>query len=200
MTIDQVISKLYESKDLDACIQKFIPEGYRLDFKHDLIIYLYENYASRIVELELKGQLSYYIARIVINEAGNKGHSNWFKRKYNLGFTVEIGDLEAAEDDDIEQRQDREAWEDKVFEEIDRMDEEFGTFFYRQLIVAIQKHKSMRGASRETGIPVMTISRAVKKVRERINQRINEGDPASVLRRLDMGVRGEDTGAGPRSE
>ena len=192
MNVSEIIEELYHNKALQDCINKFIPDGFREDFKQELFLILLEKDSSLIKEIHESGRLMFYVVRIIINLA---------RQKHNVYHVVYVTPRSMSEENidlpdevsDLESRALREGLEDQVFEDNQWIEDEFGTFFYRKLLEEIKKHGGMRAVSRATGIPVATVSRSVKKIRESLNKKINEGDPSSVMRRMDLGVRSKDS-------
>jgi len=96
--------------------------------------------------------------------------NNVFHKTYNNGF-VEIEPEKIKYCEDPEELEIRKFQEDKEVEYLNRiegLDQELGTCYYRLLTVAYKEHGSMREISRQTGIPVMSISDSFKKIRKQL--------------------------------
>lgn len=164
---DKIISDLYQLKELDDCISKFIRPNHRDDFKQDLFLILYDRRVE-LTEAHRKGGERFYVVRIIINLATQKRniyHKNYLghESKTLLGCNERFF---IDKPEDIEQRKKEEKDEQKMVEEINNLDDTFGTFYFRVLCELVAKHGSMREVSRRTGIDVSVISRSIKKVRE----------------------------------
>jgi len=146
-----------------------VPEYIRNDFKQELFIILLGKDHSLIIELHDNKQLVRYIARIIINLM--RQSKNVFHRTYNKGVvelnTETLGYCEHP--DELQIRKFKEDSEDNVLQRIEGLDEELGTCYYRLLASAYKKHGSMREVSRQTGIPVMSISDSFKKLRKHLS-------------------------------
>lgn len=150
---------------MSDCIHKFIPIQDQDDFKQELFVILLEKDHALIRRLHDNNELIFYTVRIIINLRSQK--KNVYHKKYKQH--VEELDHDPAELPEEEgDRIHQEALELRMVEEVSRLDEKFGTFFYRELVEAVNRHGSMREASAKTGIPLSTISRAIKKVREHL--------------------------------
>lgn len=167
-SVNEILTELYLSDDLNACINKFINRSYRDDFKQDLFLYLQENCSERILELHGRGELKFYLASVIVKRT--KDPNRWF-RNYGSFEDLPENHAQSADTFDINERLLFEEKEEKMLQEIEHLDDHFKTHFFRNVVKALAKHESMRELSRETGIPRNTISRAVKKVRDHLNEK-----------------------------
>jgi len=163
--INQIISKLYLSKDIDDCICKMIDIRYREDFKQELFLILLAK-PDQVIDAEANGKLKYYVVRIIINLS--RQSRNIYFKKYLDNKTI-YGDISDRPDemicDSIEK-------EEKILKEIGNMDEDLGTFYYRELVKLVAQEGSISKAGRKVGIPKSSISKAIKRVREHLNKKV----------------------------
>lgn len=161
MEADKIIIDLYKSKELDDCILKFVPAHLLDDFKQEVFLLLCEMDKEKLVNIK---DIKFYTVRIIINLATQV--RNIFHKKYLLkNIEFEEKHVEQKESD-IKERLEFEKYEEEVLKHIGEMDNHFNTFFYRGLTEVLKKYGSMREVSRKTGIPIATVSRGIKKVRE----------------------------------
>lgn len=176
MTVSAIIEQLYKSPDLDNCIRKMVRPDLWQDFKHELILTIYSNIPEqKLCDLHQRNELKFYVVRTIINLVKNKNQV--YHRNYLLKLT-ELKNTEQIHLDELDKRKKLEDRELEIVGEIDRLDDRFNTFYYRELVKLIAKHGSMRAAARATGIEVSSISRAIKKVREHLNSIYN--DPQTI--------------------
>lgn len=161
ITVNKILTELYNSAELNNCINRYIKRDYREDFKHDLLLMLHDRYKDKIVHLYERHELNFYVARIIINASKS---DRWFG-----GKVEELPDnLEVPDTFDINERLLFEEKEMALVSEVENLDEVFNSPFHRLLVKALANKESMSQLSRETGIPKATISRSVKVVREHL--------------------------------
>lgn len=171
MPIHDIIEDLYNSDELNSCIAKMVRLDLRQDFKQELFVILCEFDKQKLKEIFDGGKLKFYVVRIIINMVSQQ--RNVFHKKYlnpNLEYLENVyEDTQITDPDEMTQREENEAEEVEMLKRISEMDSHFNTFFYRALTELHKRHGSMSKAGRETGIPVSTISRGFKKIREHLN-------------------------------
>lgn len=172
MTINEIIEEIYTSKDFDDCIRKTVIPEHQADFKQELVLKIYDIPHPKLSELYYRNELKYYIVRIIINLVKNKNKS-YHKTYLEKGVVYDSEKVDKynkhEEEEDLEERWQHELRELQLLCEIDRLDETMKTPFYKLLVYLIDKEGSMRAVSRLTGIPVSSISEAVKRVRNHLN-------------------------------
>lgn len=166
--VNEILTELYLSDDLNSCINKFINRDYRDDFKNDLFLYLKESCSERLIEMDARKETRFFLARIIINASKNK--SGW-RKPYEPTPELPANLPDVADTFDINERLLFEEKEEKMIGEIENLDDVFNSPFYKGVLKALEKHESMRAVSRETGIPRQTISRAIKKIREHLKDK-----------------------------
>lgn len=178
MTQHAIIEQLYKSKDLDDCIKKTVRQDHQADFKHELILLLYEKPADLILSLYNTSGLTFYVVRIVLNLVNQK--RNIYHRTYN-DYTVlyDTDKLSAVkvihEEEDFEHRLKQEDKERAMIYEIENnLDTKFNTFYYRQLIEAVDRYGGIRATARALGIPKSSVHNSIKKVKDHLNKMYND--------------------------
>lgn len=193
MTVNEIIESLYNSSEVDDCIRRMVREDHRKDFKQELFIKIYDIPAERLLALNERGEIKFYIVRSLINLVKNKSsvyNKNYLRPEYEKIVmdqktenrmadeqdgvfrsalpTASLSDIDDPEH--LNQRAETEQKEMKMLEEINNLDDRFGTHYYRTLVNLVSEAGSMREVSRRTGIPVASISEAVKKVRNHLKK------------------------------
>lgn len=177
MTVNAIIEQLYKSPDLDDCIKKMVRTDHQEDFKHEIILLLYEKPHELILNLYNTSGLTYYVVRIVLNLVNQK--RNVYHRMYNdYNITYDTSQIERKENEstNLEERLNAEERELELIDKIKNFDDPAKFPFYKALVEQVQLHGGMRAASRATGIDVSVISRRIKKIRDHLNQVYN-GEP-----------------------
>lgn len=176
MPVAEILTELYNSNDLDDCIRKMVKPHHQQDFKQELFLILHEKPSQLIIDLKKNKGLTYYVVRIILNLVNQK--RNVYHKKYSDSTVIYDNDIVYQvqdESDPIEERKSKEERELVLVDHINnRLDDQFKTPYYRMLVHLVNQHGSQRAVSRLTGIPVSSISEAVKRVRNHLNSIYNE--------------------------
>ena len=152
-----IIEKLYRDQRIDQCVNLLCPASPD-DAKQDLFIILLQKEDSLIERLESEGTIFYYSVVVIKNISRMQARERK-KQPVSLAF-------------DVEERA-AQSWDtDKFMTEFDRMEEELGTFYHRELIKLIAQYGSQTEVAKRTGIPVRSISRSVSVVRNYIKGKV----------------------------
>ncbi len=122
-----MLSELYKSKEIDECINRMVREDLRQDFKQELFVILCEQ-KERLEKIN-ENQVRFYVVRVIVNLVSQT--RNVFHKKYlqNHSEVKEIKD-----ESDIEPVILKNRMLDKLDEEVLKMDNHFGHFYYRALV------------------------------------------------------------------
>jgi len=165
--VNKIITELYEDADVNDCISKFVPKIHRDDFKQELFLRLLE-YPDSVLKAYKDGKHKFYTVRIILSLISRE--RDIYHKKYKAQLTQDLPEnYEYCEPSDYEVRKIREDDELKKLERIGQIETLTGTCYYRLLIMALEKHKTYREVSRQTGIPVRSISNAMKRIRKILN-------------------------------
>lgn len=197
MTVNAIIEQLYRLKELDDCIKKMVRDDLQADFKQELFINILTIPEEKLKGMHLRKELKFYTVRILLNLV--RGKNSRFNKAYvqpdrsamplidgsdsksdEAGRPMRIVERwdDVQEQDEFINRQHREDLEMRMVDEIDNgLDGEFNTPYYRHLVHLVDKWGSQREVARQTGIPVSTISEAIKKVRNHLTNKCYN-DPA----------------------
>lgn len=164
----RIITDLYNSPDLADCITKIVKPLHREDFKQELFIIILEIDRSKIIQLHKEGVLKYFVVRICLNLTRQK--RNIYHKKYlDYENKIQLPETLTIENPDISDRILKEDKELRLCNHIESdLENVFGTHYYKSLVKLIAEKGSMREVSRQTGIHISSISKAVKKVREHL--------------------------------
>lgn len=94
---NEIIAELYNSKDFNNCIDKMEPEHLREDLKQEIMVILLSKEPSLIVKLAQRGELNWYVVRIILNQV--KSNSSPFVKKYRSQLYCFLGKAEALFND-----------------------------------------------------------------------------------------------------
>lgn len=131
---------------------------------------------ENLVALEAKGELVYFVVRIILNLS--RQTRNVFHKKFldpNIVYDTEkvlYSSLPPSDHNHFEERKEREKKEEQILEEIRNLGEVFNTFYYNKLVDLIVEYGSASEVERRTGIGKWNISRAMKKIRTHLNDKI----------------------------
>lgn len=72
MTRDSIITQLFHSREFNDCINKMDPEHLRDDLKSEVMLVLCEKEDAFITSMYQKGQLRFWVIRVVLNMVQSK--------------------------------------------------------------------------------------------------------------------------------
>lgn len=178
MDIRDTLTELYNSKQLNECIQKFVKPDYRDDFKQELFLILLTKPQAELRDIINQGNIIYYTVRIIINlsrQSKNTFQTTYFDKKIDYDTEKVLYSRSPADFDTIGERQERENKEDQLLSELEGIDHKIGNKnfpFYETLLRIVAEHGGIREASRRTGLPKSSIYDSVKKVRNHFKDRL----------------------------
>jgi len=161
---NEILTQLYTSKDFNACIRKVCPEHLQDDLRQWVMEILCRKPDNEIITIHSKGQLKFYVVRIILNQVSRNGQ---FTKSHSLIASREPVHTQ-AECFDIErqhhaQRQRKEAFEDQLVSEVDEL------YWYDQKLFKLYLDKgSYRKVTEATGIPPKSVWETVNKVKQQI--------------------------------
>lgn len=166
----KVITNIYQDTEIDDCISKLVTKGLRDDFKQELFLILLKLPCETIDEL--KGDLKYYVVKIVLNLVRQK--RNVFHKKYldnRIEYNTDKLILQSDNQPDFSERVNKENFEDSLLEKIFGIDIELGNHsypYYEAMIRLLAECGSLRNVTKKTGIPKSTVHRTVNKIRNHL--------------------------------
>ena len=169
MNIEQIISELYDSRQLNDCLGKFVPSKHRDDFKQELFVILLENKDS-VLRAYSDNKHLFYAVRIIINLVNQS--RNVYQKEYLRREIVELDDnasIQCEESFPYEVRKFKEDREDALIDRLENSEDELGTPYYRMLAAALKKHGSAGKVSKATGIPKSSVQVGIRKIRKFLN-------------------------------
>ena len=160
MTKNQIITELYQSKEVEELILKIQPSDLRDDLKQYVFHVLCEKPDEFIIELNSKNQLKYYAVRIITNSIFSD--RSFFYVNYRNQKEVYCDQFA-----DIKDEETNHDLLDKCEKEVEKL------YWYNQeLLKLYAKNGSYRAVSQETGIPVKSVHNAVKKAKIQIRSKL----------------------------
>jgi hypothetical protein len=169
-TINDILDRLYRSKEIDECIRKIIPDRHFDDFKQELFLTMHRN-EKKVIEADKKGRIKFLTVRLILclrRETRNVYHKMYLKpESFVQEYKGEGNYCEPCEP--LQIRKYNEDMELAMLERVEKLEEVTGSPYYRLLVEALKKYNgNYREVSRQTGIPVKSVSNAMKKIRELI--------------------------------
>ena len=158
---NDIISKLYTSKEVVELISKIKPVDLQEDLKQYAFAVLCEKPDDFIIELHNRKQLKFYFVKIISNSV----FSN------RSGFLTQHLNKERADISNISEPIDT---TDNYHELIDKcVNESKNLYWYNAELLSLYSiHGTYRAVSEVTQIPVKSVYNAVKKAKEQIKQNI----------------------------
>ncbi len=183
---NDIIGKLFSSKEFNDCINKMEPEHLRDDLKSEVVMILLEMDEKKIIDLHQKNELKFYAVRIILNLM--QSSSSPFYKKFRGLERVYMDDMAVEHDRsegqrlfndaaqiadasfiDVEgvftERVAREEMEDLALKEVDNL-----YWYDREIIRLYLQLGSYRKVEAETGIPWESIYFSIAKARKKIRQ------------------------------
>lgn len=156
---NEIITALYNSKEVNDLIRKIKPSDLQDDLKQYAFTVLCEKPAEFIIELNHKKQLKFFLVKIISNSV----FSN------RSGFLTQHKLSDELHHDVMEQQVDT---ADNYHELIDKcVIESKNLYWYNQELLNLYSiHGSYRAVSEITKIPVKSIYNAIKKAKTQIKK------------------------------
>ena len=155
MTRNAVIEQLYLSKDFNDCINKMQPDHIRDDLRAEVIAQVCEWPEEKVLGLWQRGELIFYVVRVIINMLRNTGGP--FCKKFRRPV-YELSGHEVADDSDIQALKERERLGEQAMKNIDRL------YWYDAAMVRLYLEAgSFRAMEERTQIPYSSAFKTVKK-------------------------------------
>lgn len=156
-------------QEVDDCISKCVSAQLFNDFKQELFLRLME-YPQGVIAAYKDGKHKYYTVRVILSLANRQ--RDIFHKKYLANITEELtentGEItdHYCEPTVLEVRRLKESEEERMMRNIENIEKTTCTPYYRMMIDTLKESGSYREISRRTGIPIMSVSNAFKKIRE----------------------------------
>lgn len=158
-TKNEIITSLYQSKEVNELIKKIKPNELQDDLKQYAFAVLCEKTDEFIIELDTKKQLKFFLVKIISNSV----FSN------RSGFLTQHKASDELHVDVMEQQIDS---KDNYHELIEKcVSESKKLYWYNQELLNLYSiHGSYRAVSEITKIPVKSIYNAIKKAKQQIKK------------------------------
>jgi hypothetical protein len=152
----QIITDLYNSKELKDVISKMNPEHLREDLLSETMLVLCNLSEERLMQMHNDGYLKFYVIRTILNMI--KSNDSGFYNKYRKVFE-EVPNLpETVSDNDI--------MEEK-YEKVEDFHDNLPFYEKNLLKYYIQYNCKAKKLSNDTGIPVRSIYDTINKIKRK---------------------------------
>lgn len=171
-----IIEDIYGSPEITECIERVIDPRYREDFKQELFLILLEKPCDEIVDVSEGNRFKWFVVRIILNQRRQQRamyHTKYIDKRTEYDTDKVMYSLPPSEVNTMEERIMREKKEEQLIEELSGIDIKMGNKrfpVYERLVELIVEYGGMREVSRRTGIPIATVSTAVKRVRTHLKK------------------------------
>lgn len=158
---NDIISELYQSKEVNELISKIRPVDLQDDLKQYAFAVLLEKPDQFIIELHNKKQLRYFLVKIISNSVFS--NRSGFLTLHQL-----------SKHSDVDTMPDIESESSNYHELLDSCTTEIKNVYWynAELLNLYSIHGSYRKVSEVTNIPVKSVYNAIKKAKETIKQKI----------------------------
>lgn len=158
---NDIISELYQSKEVNELISKIRPVELQDDLKQYAFAVLLEKPEQFIIDLYNKKQLKYFLVKIITNSV----------------FTNRSGFMtlhKLSKDMDVDAMSDVENESSNYHDLLDSCTTEIKNVYWynAELLSLYAEHGSYRKVSEVTSIPVKSVYNAIKKAKETIKKNI----------------------------
>lgn len=155
----QIISELYESKDINSAIGKMNPVDLQDELKQEVFLVLCEMPEDRLFQMYADGYLKYFIVRTILNMA--KSTSSNFYRKFRRVYSEISPNIENVRDE----------YDDTLNQKLDKS-LEILHWYEREIFKLYSDNKNLLAISRETKIPYRSLLKTIKKVKTLLKYKI----------------------------
>jgi len=157
----QIITTIYNSKELKDVISKMNPSHLRDELLSEVMLVVCQLDEERLIRMHEEGYLKYYVIRTILNmvRSNDSQFHNKFRMVYDELKGIDFKDTEDA----------------SLFEEQLKKAEEFHNslpFYENKLIESyIELDNNANKLSKETGIPVRSIYHTIKMIKDKAKKR-----------------------------
>ena len=157
---NDILAELWNSKEVNDAIKKMKPVELQEDLKSEVFLIIAELNEEKLYNLYDKGQIKYYIVKIILNLA--TGTDKRYYGKYRNFVEYVEKDIEDVKHNDII---------DIAVAEYNKL------YWYDKEIMRLYAEKfnhNAKNLSRETGIPYMSIIRTINKIKQQLKKQIRK--------------------------
>lgn len=161
MNREQIITEIYNSKELKEVINKMNPQNLRDDLLSEVMLVVCQLEEGRLFKMHQEGYLKFYVIRTILNmiRSNDSSFHNKFRQIKEELKGIDIKDIDESE----------------ILEEELKSAEEFHQslpFYENKLIESyIELENNANRLSKETGIPVRSIYHTIKMIKEKYKKR-----------------------------
>lgn len=152
MNRQEIISELYQSKDINDAIGKMNPYELQDDLKQEVFLVLCEMEEARLFQMYNDGYLKYFVVRTILNMA--KSDRSTFYKKFRETFLEIPVTYEVPKEDYDESLNEKLEYSVQILH-----------WYERELLRIYSEEKNLLKISRDTRIPYRSILETIKKVK-----------------------------------
>lgn len=158
---NEIIEKLWRSKEVNQAFAKMQPEDLQEDLKSEVFCVLLELSEEKLQGMYERNELKFYIVRIMLNMI--KSDRSGFWKKYRNFTELETKEIK------------EEHYEEEIF---DNLESSLLTLHWYQAellnIYANEFNSNAKEVSKATGIPYMSIIRTLKQTKNELKKKIRK--------------------------
>lgn len=210
MTKNQIIEKLFLSKNFNDAIDKMEPAYLRDDLRQEIIMIVCEWPEEKVIKLYEDHALEFYTVRVILNQV--KSSTSPFTKKFRQTYVpfglikadaktfgkgenttshhiahdkrverIEFNYIQQNETISLEERLLKEQMEDFALSEIEKL-----YWYDSEMIKLYLKLGSFRAIQDHTGIPFISCYKNIKKSLATLRKRALEGNPKTIFSKQEI--------------
>jgi hypothetical protein len=162
MTRNEIITHYYQDENINTSLATLCPEHLRNDLKQHIFLILLEKPEGELIAMHFRGQIRFFIGRIIINSIRGNGRSS-FNKLYNPSGEELTTEFIAEDECPVEK-------ELSLTECVQAAENLY--WYNRELLNQYLELGSYRKVAEKVGIPHMAVFDAVKKAKQEIKEKI----------------------------
>lgn len=162
MTRNEIITEYYNDKGVNDALINLCPQHLRADLKQHIFLILSEKTEGEVTAMHFKGQLRFFIVRIIINSIRGNGRSDFAKL---------FRSHEELIDEPIVYEENYDHDKDRLLNQCEAAAQEL--YWYNQtLLQEYLRVGSYRKVADLIGIPTMAVYDAITKAKQEIKEKV----------------------------
>lgn len=181
MNFDKIISDHYNNKEIISFFKKIAGDWWE-ELRQDVFLILCEYNRNKILDMNSKKALKFFIVRITLNQYRSKNSKFFYQNFKNQRISDSLIDDELIEnsdkilfDNNLYELQGETPYEiiEKRIQNVENVIEDL-RYFEREVLKLYLELGTYKNVSLKTGIPIRTIANGVKNAILNVKSNINE--------------------------
>lgn len=181
MNFDKIISDHYNNPEVVSFFKKIAGDWWE-ELRQDVFLILCEYNKDKIIDMNSKKALKFFIVRITLNQYRSKNSKFYYQniKNNNLGIALTNDDMVKSADAILFSNQIYDTQGESAYEIIERRIQNVENviedlrYFEREVLKLYLELGTYKNVSLKTGIPIRTIANGVKNAIINVKSNINE--------------------------